>query len=106
MHSQLFEKDGTAKCGIEVAWQKGDTNFRKPISCHLYPIRTKKYPTFEAVNYERWTICSDACKLGKELKVPVYKFLREPLQRKYGTEWYAVLETAVSELDKMEQQDQ
>ncbi len=102
----VFEKNGTAKCGIEVAWQKGDTSFRKPISCHLYPIRTKKYPTFEAVNYERWAICSEACKLGKDLKVPVYKFLKEPLQRKYGTEWYAVLETAVSELDKMKQQDQ
>lgn len=102
----VFEKDGTAKCGIEMAWNDGATHFRKPISCHLYPIRTKKYPTFEAVNYERWTICSDACSLGKELKVPVYKFLKDPLIRKYGAEWYSVLEEAVIELDKMKQADQ
>ncbi len=102
----VFEKDGTAKCGIELAWQDGATSFRKPISCHLYPIRTKKYPTFEAVNYERWAICSDACTLGKELKVPIYKFLKEPLIRKYGSEWYCVLESAVSKLAKMEQPEQ
>jgi hypothetical protein len=102
----VFEKDGTAKCGIEMAWNDGATHFRKPISCHLYPIRTKKYPTFEAVNYERWTICSDACSLGKELKVPVYKFLKDPLIRKYGAEWYSALEEAVIELDKMKQADQ
>ena len=58
------------------------------------------------MNYERWTICSDACSLGKELKVPVYKFLKEPLIRKYGAEWYSALEEAVIELDKMKQADQ
>ena len=102
----VFEKNGTAKCGIEMAWQDGATSFRKPISCHLYPIRTKKYATFEAVNYERWGICGEACKLGKELKVPVYKFLKDPLIRKYGSDWYSMLESSVTELDKMEQADQ
>lgn len=97
----IFDKDGTAKCGIEKAWTEGKTEFRKPISCHLYPIRLKKYAEFEAVNYERWTICSDACVLGKELKVPVYQFLKEPLIRKFGEAWYSALEASAIELDKM-----
>ena len=93
----VFDADGTAKCGIENAWKAGKTTFRKPISCHLYPIRTKKYESFEAINYNRWHICSDACALGRELKVPVYKFLKEPLIRRYGESWYAELEIAATE---------
>jgi len=94
----VFEVDGTAKCGIENAWKAGKTNFRKPISCHLYPIRTKKYKEFEAINYSRWHICNDACTLGRSLKVPVYRFLKEPLIRKYGQLWYDQLEIAALEL--------
>lgn len=90
----VFDKSGNAMCGIELAWKEGKTSFRKPISCHLYPIRTKQYKTFEAVNYERWTICSDACKLGQELKVPVYKFTKDALIRKYGEAWYEELSEA------------
>ena len=101
----VFTKSGTAQCGIELAWNQGQTTFRKPISCHLYPIRTKRYSTFEAVNYERWQICSDACALGEELKVPVFKFLKEPLIRKYGEEWFEALEAANLELKKMEQKN-
>ncbi len=62
------------------------------MSCHLYPIRVQEYSEFSAVNYEKWSICDDACTLGKELQVPVYKFVKEALIRKFGEDWYAELE--------------
>src|SRR3546814_615395 len=77
---------------LEKAWLDGKTTFRKPISCHLYPIRITKYPEFDLLNYDRWSICSPACELGAELKVPVYRFLKEALIRKYGETWYEGLE--------------
>ena len=89
----IFE-NGTAKCGIEKAFLAGKTSFKKPVSCHLYPIRITEYGGFDAVNYHQWDICSDACTLGKELKVPVYVFLKEPIIRKYGEEYYEQLEEA------------
>lgn len=91
----LYE-NGILKCGIEKAWLDGKVKFKKPISCHLYPIRIKKYDQYEAVNYERWNICNPACKNGKSLGVPLYKFLKEPLVRKYGEEWYRELELNVN----------
>jgi hypothetical protein len=87
-----FKENGIASCGIEDAWNDGAIDFRKPISCHLYPVRVKDYTEFAAVNYHRWPICDDACTLGKSLKVPVYKFVREALIRKFGENWYAQLE--------------
>ena len=84
----LYDKCGILKCGIEQAYLDGKTNFKKPISCHLYPIRIKKYDEFEALNYDRWDICSAACTLGSSLGVPVYKFLKDALIRKFGIEWY------------------
>jgi hypothetical protein len=87
----VFE-EGMAKCGIEQAYEAGEISFKKPISCHLYPIRAQKLKYYEAVNYHRWDICSAACKLGAELKVPVYRFLKEPLIRKFGSDWYKNLE--------------
>ena len=75
-------------CAIEKAFVKGDIGFRKPVSCHLYPIRITKYDDFEAVNCHHWGICSDALKLGKKTGTPLYIFLKEPLIRKYGAEWY------------------
>jgi len=88
---------GIVKCGIEKAWKAGATDFKKPISCHLYPIRITEKPGYELVNYEpRPTLCKPACKLGKQLKVPVYKFLKDSLTRKYGEEFYETLE-AVAE---------
>lgn len=90
----VFEADGTAACGIENAWKAGKTDFRKPISCHLYPIRIKSYPEFDAVNYDHWSICDAACRLGESLQVPVYEFLKEALIRKYGEEWYEKLAEA------------
>ncbi len=90
----VFES-GKAKCGIENAFLDGAISFRKPISCHLYPIRITKYPEFEVLNYDRWHICSPACVLGDLLKVPVYRFLKEPLIRKYGSTWYEELEKGI-----------
>ena len=92
----LFEADGTAKCGIEKAYREGAIPFIKPISCHLYPIRVTKYPSFEALNYHRWEVCAPACELGASLKVPVYKFLKEPLVRRYGPAWYEALEESAN----------
>lgn len=90
----------TALCGIEQAYNEGLVKWKKPISCHLYPIRIKEFSQFSAVNYNRWHICDDACTLGKELEVPVYKFLKEPLIRKFGESWYNELETVATEWQK------
>lgn len=87
-----FNEKGVAGCGIEDAFNAGATDFRKPISCHLYPVRVQDYSEFAAVNYHRWPICNDACTLGAELKVPVYKFVKEALIRKFGDAWYTQLE--------------
>lgn len=83
-----YDAKGILKCGIEEAHKDGKIKFKKPISCHLYPIRITKKKNFEAVNYSKWSICSPACTLGKQLQVPLYKFLKDPLIRKYGEKWY------------------
>ena len=86
---------GVIKCGIEQAWNDGKITWKKPISCHLYPIRISRTKEHEIVNYEpRETMCKPACTLGKRLKVPAYTFLKEALVRKYGEEFYSVLEQA------------
>ena len=82
-----FEND-IAKCAIEKAYYEGKVDFKKPISCHLYPVRINKYKDFEAVNYDKWNICSPACDCGSKLGVKVYQFLKEPLIRKYGEKWF------------------
>ena len=87
----LKDEKGYITCGIEKAYLEGKTTFRKPISCHLYPIRITQYDDFEALNYHRWDICHAACSLGEKLGIEVYKFLKEPLVRKYGEAWYAQL---------------
>jgi hypothetical protein len=89
-------ENGITKCAIEKAYENGAINWQKPISCHLYPIRITKYPEFDALNYDRWSICSPACSFGTELKVRVHEFLKAPLIRKYGEDWYKELEEAVS----------
>lgn len=93
----IFDEKGITKCGIEKAYEAGAVDWPKPISCHLYPIRAKQYSSFEAMNYDRWPICHDACTLGKELQVPVYKFLKNPLIRKYGEAFYQELEQAAED---------
>jgi len=87
---------GITKCAIEKAYDEGAINWQKPISCHLYPIRITKYPEFDVLNYDRWSICSPACSFGDELKVRVHEFLKAPLIRKYGEEWYNELEDQVA----------
>lgn len=93
----IFDDKGITKCGIEEAYEDGAVDWQKPISCHLYPIRVDEYRTFTALNYHKWEICSDACTLGRELKVPIYKFVKTPLIRKYGEEWYQTLCDAADE---------
>ena len=94
------DAEGMCKCAIEKAYREGRTSFYKPISCHLYPIRLTKAGELTLVNYHKWAVCSKARKLGGRLGVPVYKFLKEPLIRQFGAEWYAELETTVEELKK------
>ncbi|TGE24735.1 DUF3109 family protein [Hymenobacter aquaticus] len=91
----LYDERGILKCGIEQAYLAGATTFKKPISCHLYPIRITKYEDFEALNYDRWNICNTACSFGATLGVRIYQFLKEPLVRKYGEEWYEELVTEI-----------
>ncbi len=92
------DENGICKCAIEKAFREGKTQFYKPISCHLYPVRLQKYDEFIAVNYHRWNVCNCARKLGSQLKVPVFQFLKEPLIRKFGLEWFETLEIAAKEL--------
>ena len=93
-----FDQTKTAKCAIEKAHREGKIDFIKPISCHLYPIRTKKFSEYTALNYEKWDICAPACACGEKLDVPVYKFLKEPLTRAFGPEFYKELEIVAKEL--------
>ncbi len=93
-----YSDNGIVYCAIEKACRNGEIDFLKPLSCHLYPIRITKYHDFEAVNYHHWSICCDALRLGKKKKTPLYVFLKEPLIRKYGTEWYEQLCIAADHL--------
>jgi hypothetical protein len=93
-----FDDQGITKCSIEKAHKEGKLDFKKPISCHLYPIRTKEFDDFEALNYSEWHICAPACACGEKLDVPVFRFLKEPLIRKYGEAFYAELELVDREL--------
>jgi hypothetical protein len=88
--------EGIAQCGIEQAHKAGATDYLKPISCHLYPIRVERNEDldFEALNYHEWDICSAACTLGKSEKVPVYRFLKNAIERKYGPDFYEELDAA------------
>lgn len=87
------DEKGVIKCAFEQAYYDGKIEWKKPISCHLFPIKTTKTKVYEMVNYEpRETLCSAACSLGKKQKVPVYKFLKEALIRKYGEEFYEALD--------------
>jgi len=83
-----YDENGTCICAVEKAWRAGYISFMKPISCHLYPVRVKKFKDYSAVNYQEWSICSGARLYGQQLGLPVYQFLKEPLIRKFGQEWY------------------
>ena len=85
------DENGYCYCAIEKAYREGKCNFYKPVSCHLYPIRVENYGPYKAINYHRWDVCKSAVILGKKNNVPVYKFLKEPLIRKFGELWYEKL---------------
>lgn len=93
-------EDGTWMCALEKACREGRTDFLKPVSCHLYPVRVKKYPTFTAVNYDRWKICAAAEVLGRAKGLRAYKFLEGPLRRRFGDAWYDELELTCNEYIK------
>ena len=93
------EENGITYCAIERAWKEGKTSFRKPISCHLYPIRLASFSNGSiGLNYHRWEVCRPACECGKRLGIPVYRALKEPIVRRFGEEFYAALEAAESYL--------
>ena len=89
-----YGSNGMCLCAIEKAYREGRVDFMKPISCHLYPLRLKEYPSFTAVSYHRWKICKAAEVLGRKRGVRLYEFLKEPLVRRFGKEWYDELVTA------------
>ncbi len=95
-----FDEDGVCKCVIDKAYREGRITVPKPISCHLYPIRLQKYPNFTAVNYHKWSVCKPAVELGEREGVELYKFLKEPLIRKFGEKWYNELCDTVELLEK------
>ncbi|MDD2381110.1 MAG: DUF3109 family protein [Mariniphaga sp.] len=90
----FFDDEDILKCSIEKVFFEGLTQFRKPISCHLFPIRITEYKQFDAVNYEELEICKPGRKCGQTKQVKLYQYLKEPLIKKYGEEWYKELEIA------------
>lgn len=88
-----YNEKGCCFCATEKAFREGRTSWCKPISCYLYPIREKRFAGgLIGLNYHRWNVCSEAVKRGRELNLPVYKFLRDPLIKRFGEEWYKELE--------------
>jgi hypothetical protein len=97
----FFDHHGTAKCAFEQAYRNGEIDFPKPVSCHLYPIRVSKLKEYDALNYDRWDICKPAIACGKKANLKIFQFLKEPLIRKYGQEWY----NQAIEVDKLLQEE-
>ena len=91
-----FDENNITKCSVEQAYNSGQIDFNKPISCHLYPIREKQFNEFRALVYDVWPICAPACACGEKLDVPVFRFLKVPIIRAYGEEFFEALE----EVDK------
>lgn len=96
----VFFENEIAKCAIEKAYLAKKIDFQKPVSCHLYPIRSTKYATFEALNYHQWEICKPAVKNGEQANTPLFAFLKQPLTREFGEDWFNQLEIAAKELKK------
>jgi hypothetical protein len=97
----VYFDNGIAKCTIEKAYLNGEISWKKPISCHLYPVRLNTMRSgVIAVNYEKWDVCKAACDNGKALNVKVYRFLREPLIRRFGEKWFNELEEADQALSR------
>jgi len=96
-----YDANGVCRCAIEKAFNEGKTTFIKPVSCHLYPVRVKQYRHYKAVNYHCWNVCKAAEILGEHTKTPLYRFLREPLIRKFGAEWWNALDACAKEYSKI-----
>jgi len=96
----FFDENGITKCAVEAAFLDGKTDFKKPISCHLYPIRVKQISDFTSINYDNWDICSAACACGDALNVPVFRFLKEPIIRAFGLDFFKELEVVEKELSQ------
>lgn len=94
-----IEENGSCWCAVEKAWTQGKSDFRKPVSCHLYPIRITRYPEFEVLNYNKWEICQCARLKGEKEGIPLYRFLKEALVAHYSEEWYEQLEYAAQEIE-------
>ena len=94
-----FDENGIGKCSFEAAWQEGKISFRKPVSCHLYPVRVSLFSDGEtqALNYDSWEICTAACQLGNQLNIPVFRFVKEAIERKFGLDFYLELERIYEE---------
>jgi len=97
-------EDGIFRCGIEKAFLEHAIKFRKPVSCHLFPVRVKNFTDFKAVNYEEWPICRTAVVAGERDNIELYRFLKEPLLRFFGREWYKKLQFAAREYKKQKWQ--
>jgi hypothetical protein len=91
-------ENGIALCSIENAYIEGKTSWKKPLSCHLYPIRIKSYKLYDAVNYDKWEICNPAVDKGNKLGLPLYLFVKDALVRAYGEEWFEQLDYAAKNL--------
>lgn len=90
----IYYDAGVALCGIEKAYREKKIKWQKPVSCHLYPIRISKVGEYDALNYERWKICKPACKHGKDLGIPIFRFVKDSLIRKYGKAYFEAMEAA------------
>jgi hypothetical protein len=97
-----FDEQGITKCAIEKAYLEGKTGWKKPISCHLYPIRVSQVGELTALNYDEWHICKEACNCGGKLDVPVFRFLKEPIIRAWGEAFFEDLENVDRTLKGME----
>lgn len=95
-----YDDKGCCFCALEKAYRAGKIMFCKPISCYLYPIRIKDFGKVKGINYNRWDICKSAVIKGEQANLPIYKFLKDPLVRKFGAEWYRELELTAEELKK------
>ncbi len=96
-----YHEGGITLCAVERAWLNGESSFRKPISCHLYPIRLINFSNGGVgLNYHRWSLCRSACSNGARAGVPLYRSLREAIVRRFGEEFYTALEAAEKMLEE------
>jgi len=102
----FYDEQGICKCAIEKAYREGKIDFMKPVSCHLYPLRIKNYRNYSTVNFDRWEICKAGELMGKREHLPIYKFLKEPLIRRFGEEWYKQLELVATEWLKKKKREE